>query len=61
MVVVVVSRKLGDVAMDDLSLRGADATYVAVARRLDCPLVTWDVEMVRKTRGTIVARRLHRR
>ena len=30
----------------DLGLRGADATYVAVARRLACPLVTWDTEMI---------------
>ena len=40
----------------DLGLRGADATYVAVARRLGCPLVTWDAEMVRKTAGTVDAR-----
>ena len=39
----------------DLGLRGADATYVAVASRLACPLVTWDAEMVRKTEGTIAA------
>ena len=39
----------------ELGLRGADATYVAVAHRLGCPLVTWDAEMVRKTRGTIAA------
>ncbi|HEV2109236.1 MAG TPA: type II toxin-antitoxin system VapC family toxin [Thermomicrobiales bacterium] len=26
----------------DLSLRGADATYVAVAQRFDVPLLTWD-------------------
>ena len=40
----------------DLGLRGADATYAAVARRLGCPLVTWDAELIRKTRGTIAAR-----
>lgn len=40
----------------DLGLRGADATYVAVAHRLGCPLVTWDAGMVRKTAGTIDAR-----
>jgi len=39
----------------DLGLRGADATYVAVARRLACPLVTWDAEMIRRTQGTIAA------
>ena len=32
-----------------LFLRGADAVYVAVARRLNIPLVTWDNEQL--TRG----------
>lgn len=40
----------------DLGLRGADATYAAVARRLGCPLVTWDAELIRKTDGIIDAR-----
>jgi len=40
----------------DLGLRGADAIYVALAERLGCPLVTWDVEMIRKTKGVIEAR-----
>jgi len=40
----------------DLGLRGADAVYVATAVRLGCPLVTWDDEMIRKTRDTIAAR-----
>ena len=35
----------------DLGLRGADAVYVATALRLACPIVTWDDEMVEKTRG----------
>ena len=39
----------------DLSLRGADAVYVALAARLACPLVTWDAEMIRKTLGAIDA------
>ena len=30
------------------SLRGADAVYVALARRLEVPLVTWDREIGRK-------------
>ena len=30
------------------SLRGADAVYVALARRLRAPLVTWDREIGRK-------------
>ena len=29
----------------NLALRGADAVYVAVARRLHLPLVTWDQEI----------------
>lgn len=39
----------------DLGLRGADAAYVAVARRLTCPLITWDAEMIRKTQGMVDA------
>ncbi len=37
----------------DLALRGADATYVAVARRLGVPLVTWDREQ-RERAGVLV-------
>ena len=33
-----------------LFLRGADAVYVAVAKRLNIPLVTWDKEQL--TRGS---------
>ena len=40
-----------------LRLRGADAVYVAVARRLDVPLVTWDAEQLQ--RGAAVVR-VHR-
>jgi predicted nucleic acid-binding protein len=38
----------------DLGLRGADAIYVAVARRLRLPLVTWDGEQ--RDRGRRVVR-----
>jgi predicted nucleic acid-binding protein len=40
--------ELGLLAADlaaSLRLRGADATYVAVARMYDSPLVTWDREL----------------
>ena len=32
----------------DLQLRAGDATYVAVARRLNIPLVSWDTEQLQK-------------
>lgn len=32
----------------DLQLRAGDATYVAVARQLNIPLVSWDREQLRK-------------
>lgn len=35
---------LGGRLAADLSLRGADALYVAVAHRLGVPLITWDRE-----------------
>lgn len=38
----------------DLGLRGADSLYVAVARRLRLPLVTWDGEQ--RDRGRRVVR-----
>ena len=53
------------VAMDDhlgisasrlainLRLRGADAVYVAVAARLNIPLVTWDQEQITRAGGHI--------
>lgn len=34
-------------------LRGADAVYVALARRLRCPLVTWDVEMLSRVKHIV--------
>jgi predicted nucleic acid-binding protein len=41
-----------DIAID-LRLRGANAVYVALARRLDLPLVTWDREQ-RERAGRII-------
>jgi predicted nucleic acid-binding protein len=39
-----------------LRLRGADAGYVAVARKLDLPLVTWDAEQRERGGAAIVVR-----
>jgi predicted nucleic acid-binding protein len=39
-----------------LRLRGADAVYVAVARKLDLPLVTWDAEQRERGGAAIVVR-----
>jgi predicted nucleic acid-binding protein len=36
-----------------LHLRGADAVYVALARRLNIPLATWDQELLRRARQVI--------
>ena len=47
---------LADVALRlaaHLHLRGADATYVALAQHLDVPLVTWDDELLQRTGGII--------
>ena len=52
---VVIDESLGETAADlaiDLGLRGADATYVAVAQRFDVPLLTWDHEQA--TRACVV-------
>jgi predicted nucleic acid-binding protein len=37
----------------DLRLRGADAVYVALARRLGMPLVTWDGEQRERARSAV--------
>jgi predicted nucleic acid-binding protein len=37
-------------------LRGADATYVAVAQRLNIPLVTWDQEQRDRASAVVSAR-----
>lgn len=45
--VVPIDRRLGEraaILAADLGLRGADATYVAIAEQLRLPLVTWDRE-----------------
>ncbi len=44
--------QLGAQLAAELRLRGADALYVALARRLSVPLVTWDQEQ--RERGTYV-------
>ena len=49
---------LGDFAAAVAStyrLRGADALYVAVARRLQVPLVSWDQEQVTRIKGFVEA------
>ncbi len=43
-----------DVAAN-LGLRGADSIYVAAARRLGLPLLTWDNEQLTRTAGIITA------
>ena len=40
----------------ELSLRGADAIYVALAKRLDVPLITWDKELIRRASSVIEVR-----
>lgn len=48
---VALDRRLGQAASQlaaDLALRGADATYVAIADQLKIPLLTWDNEHVEK-------------
>ena len=37
----------------DLRLRGADATYVAVAHHLGVPIVTWDQEQLRRAEALV--------
>ena len=44
---------LGAEAAAELGLRGADALYVALARRLNAPLVTWDQEQRVRSQATI--------
>ena len=48
--------RLGAELAAGLRLRGADALYVALARRLGVPLVTWDREQRERGQQAIVAR-----
>ncbi len=57
---VILDRQLGQVASQlaaDLGLRGADATYVAIADQLKIPLLTWDNEHVEIAGQRITVRR----
>lgn len=54
--VVTLDRRVGERIAElaaDLGLRGADATYVAVAQLLELPLVTWDRDQSRRAAGTV--------
>ncbi len=56
---VALDRRLGQAASQlaaDLGLRGADATYVAIADQLEVPLLTWDNEHVDKAGRRITVR-----
>jgi predicted nucleic acid-binding protein len=46
------AEQAGRIAADS-KLRGADAVYVAVAKRLAVPLVTWDREQLERVRGVV--------
>jgi predicted nucleic acid-binding protein len=51
-----VDESLGSLATEiaiNQRLRGADATYVAVAQQLNIPLITWDREIINRTSGII--------
>jgi len=39
----------------DLRLRGADALYLAVARQLEIPLISWDEEQIERAVGLVQA------
>ena len=54
-----VDQRLGEAAAQlaaDLRLRGADAVYVATARHLRLPLITWDREQRERAARLIPAR-----
>ena len=56
---VALDRRLGQAASQlaaDLGLRGADATYVAIADQLKIPLLTWDNEHVEKAGKRVTVR-----
>ena len=48
------ARFSADLAVD-LRLRGADALYVALAQRLDIPLITWDREQLQRGIAAVTA------
>lgn len=51
-----IDAELGDLAADlaaSLKLRGADATYAAVAHLYNIPLVTWDQELLVRASAAI--------
>jgi predicted nucleic acid-binding protein len=53
---VTLDRRLAELAASlaaDLRLRGSDATYVAVAHRLELALVTWDHEQRHRARRVV--------
>lgn len=53
-----IDRALAELAAEsaaELRLRGADSVYVALARYLDIPLVTWDTELQRRGAAAIAA------
>jgi len=55
---VTIDADLGDYAAEVAStyrLRGPDALYVAVAHRLQMPLVSWDKEQIERAAGLIPA------
>ena len=55
---VAIDADLGNYAAEIASsyrLRGADAMYVAVAQRLQLPLVSWDKEQIERAAGLIPA------
>jgi predicted nucleic acid-binding protein len=54
---VAVDNRLGRLAAStaaDCQLRGADALYVAVAQRLNSPLITWDKEQLTRAAALVV-------
>jgi predicted nucleic acid-binding protein len=56
---VAVDNRLGGLAEStaaDCQLRGADALYVAVAQRLNSPLITWDKEQLTRAATVVVTR-----
>ena len=58
--VVIIDEQIGALATElavDLRLRGADATYVAVAMHLQVPLISWDREQLERGGQRVIALR----